>query len=790
MLPAKLSNRIVHHLMLTIAYLCCSAFTSVAVGQDDTPLKQAESTPQLSPIKPAEVSAAGIENAAGHIQLVNAAVSEEASTPEPTLDEKQQANASKLRVAMLQEQAEKATTAEDAQPKANETEVDLLKQVDVILAQRKSAAVTLEDIRASEADAKLQLAAIEEGQVSEEPPYSIMLVDQLRDSNKSLEAKAESLQGSLLAARDAVERASQLVADKQRAARQFKEKNPEADASVPDLEVRIAEEMLELRRKELEIEDVSERVRKLQLAIGEKKLAIIRPRAVFTKQMLNQQIADLDAHETDLKRKVETLKTELQFAERRWLAARELVDATPTPGPELLERVDALKTNQQTIQQELAVANQRLQRLPMVRTAWERRFLVISAAASSNERRVWLDETVRQIDQLGREKRARELKIDEVRNTALGVNAAFDATPADKMELRRWLSTKQAALAKQKEVLSNGILAIDSASRTLQQLRIQIEGEKGRTVSEWLAETWSLLKWVWNYELMHSDDVSITVGEVLSSVLLFFLGFLAAKWISGLLARRLPKLGVDEAATSVIESLSFYVFLIAFGLAALKYANVPLTVFTFLGGAIAIGVGFGSQNILNNFISGLILLAERPIKKGDLIKLDDTYGNIVKIGARSTQVRTGENLDIVVPNSKFLENNVTNLTRKDDRLRTSITVGVAYGSPLDQVVLLLEQAANESVDVQERPKPMVWFNDFGDNSLVFQINFWIKARTLAQMRKIETDVRLNIDRLFRQHEIVIAFPQRDLHIQTPRPIELRLTGGNDEADGLPVRVAG
>ena len=134
----------------------------------------------------------------------------------------------------------------------------------------------------------------------------------------------------------------------------------------------------------------------------------------------------------------------------------------------------------------------------------------------------------------------------------------------------------------------------------------------------------------------------------------------------------------------MIESLSFYALLVAFGLAALKYANVPLTVFTFLGGAIAIGVGFGSQNILNNFISGLILLAERPIKVGDLIQLGETYGNVTKIGARSTQIRTGENLDIIVPNSKFLENDVTNLTRRDDRLRTSISVGVAYGSPLER----------------------------------------------------------------------------------------------------------
>ena len=266
------------------------------------------------------------------------------------------------------------------------------------------------------------------------------------------------------------------------------------------------------------------------------------------------------------------------------------------------------------------------------------------------------------------------------------------------------------------------------------------------------------------------------MGKVVSILLFFVFGYLAASWLSRLLGYRLPKLGVDEAGAHAIESLSFYVMLILFSLAALRYANVPLTVFTFLGGAIAIGVGFGSQNILNNFISGLILLAERPIKAGDLIQVGETYGNVKSIGARSTTIRTGENQDIIVPNSKFLENDVTNLTRRDDRLRTSINVGVAYGSPLEEVLRLLELAASDCSSVDDRPKPFVWFTDFGDNSLAFQVHFWVHARSVAAMRKVESEVRMNIDRLLREANIVIAFPQRDLHIQSQSPIEFRLVG--------------
>lgn len=762
--------------------LLCLLIPGTTFGQMERELQPAQVSPDLQVVPTGDLPASSDSDT---IARVNADATIKVETTGKALEQKHEEVTSQLRIALLQEQAQKATDdATAAAPKANESEVDLLKQVDVIIAQQKSATATLEDTEANIAELKGQLRELQDNRLDEEPPYSIMMVDQLRDSIKALNVKAESLQASLLAARDSVEQARRAVDEKSRRARQLKEENPDANMQIANLEIRLAEEILVLRRQELAIEQANESARLLRLENDQKKLLIIGSKIIFSKEILDKQIADLDAREIELKRQAESLQTELNLAERRWLAARQEVDSTPSPTAAQLERVDALKTNQQAIQQSLSVTNQRLQRLPMIRMSWDRRYLVVSGAASRDERRTWLEETVKQIDQLGRERRSRELKIKEVRATLATVTSKLDAPGADDDEVRRWLQTKQAALNKQTDTLASSLLAIETATRPLQRLRVQIEGERGRTIAEWVADSWSYAGGIWNFELMHDEDTSLSVGEVLSSVLLLFLGFFAAKWVSGLLGRRLPKLGVDEAGASVIESLSFYTLLVAFGLAALKYANVPLTIFTFLGGAIAIGVGFGSQNILNNFISGLILMAERPIKVGDLVLMGTTYGNVTKIGARSTQIRTGENLDIIVPNSKFLENDVTNLTRRDDRLRTSITVGVAYGSPLDQVVVLLEKAAATPQEVQERPKPMVWFNDFGDNSLVFQVHFWIKARTVTQMKRIETDVRLNIDRLFRKNKVVIAFPQRDLHIQTPRPIELRLTGESDSGELL------
>jgi len=287
------------------------------------------------------------------------------------------------------------------------------------------------------------------------------------------------------------------------------------------------------------------------------------------------------------------------------------------------------------------------------------------------------------------------------------------------------------------------------------------------------------LRTVWGYEIATVDGRPITVGKVLIGILLFGLGIVLSRYLSQQLARRVfPRLGLEVGAVAALQSLSFYVFVSLLTLLALNVINVPLTVFTLAGGALAIGVGFGSQNIVNNFISGLILFMERPIRIGDMIEVDGTYGVVERIGARSTRVRSFSNIHIIVPNSAFLEKNVVNWTLSDDRIRTQVTVGVAYGSPTRTVDRLIRQAVDEHQSVLELPAPMVSFTDFGDNALVFDVFFWIRMRTQMDRRRVESDIRYRIDELFREAGITIAFPQRDVHLDSTRPVEVRVVSGD------------
>ena len=271
------------------------------------------------------------------------------------------------------------------------------------------------------------------------------------------------------------------------------------------------------------------------------------------------------------------------------------------------------------------------------------------------------------------------------------------------------------------------------------------------------------------------DDRPITVRKVVAGLLLFLIGVFVSRWLSRFLGKRmLPRLGMNGGAATAVQSIAFYVLVVSFGFLAMDMVNIPLTVFTFLGGAVAIGVGFGSQNILNNFISGLILLAEQPIRVGDLVDIGGLCGNVEKIGARSTRVRTGANLEIIVPNSKFLENNVTNWTLSDTRMRSVVKVGVAYGSPTSTVDRLLRQAVDECPDILHDTEPIVLFSDFGDNSLMFEVHFWLQVRSMMQARIVESDLRHRIDRLMRDANIAIAFPQRDIHLDTLKPLEVHV----------------
>jgi potassium efflux system protein len=271
-------------------------------------------------------------------------------------------------------------------------------------------------------------------------------------------------------------------------------------------------------------------------------------------------------------------------------------------------------------------------------------------------------------------------------------------------------------------------------------------------------------------------DDQVTLQQLLIALVVLIFGVILAKLIARYVGKRLlPRFHVDAGPAAAIQSIVFYLLLFAVGMMALNMASVPMTVFTVFGGALALGIGFGSQNIMNNFISGLILLIERPIAVGQIIEVGGETGRVVKIGARATLLEGYAGDGFIIPNSFVLENITKNLGITHDRFRSVVAVGVAYGSPTEQVDTLIRQAMAEHDRILKSPEPNVLFTDFGDNALGFEAHFWSKPVDGADRMGIESRLRFAIDALFREHDISISFPQRDVHLDTLAPLEVRVS---------------
>lgn len=294
----------------------------------------------------------------------------------------------------------------------------------------------------------------------------------------------------------------------------------------------------------------------------------------------------------------------------------------------------------------------------------------------------------------------------------------------------------------------------------------------------------SAVKDLWNLPIYSSGGHQVRLHQLVLALIIFFAGMSLSKRVCAVLVSHLRlRFKLPASTAQVVQRALFYLLMVVVALVALPMAGIPITIFTVLGGALAIGIGFGAQTLFNNLISGVILLIEHPIRVGDIVELDSEIGRVEEIGNRCVRMRRSDGADLLVPNSRFLEERVVNWTLFDGDIRGRITVGVAYGSPADRVRDLMARAAENNPQVHKKPEPLVLFSDFGDNALMFDLYFWCRVQRPVDLRIIESDLRFQIDKLFSEAGIVIAFPQRDVHLDTSRPLEIAWPANGVVAEG-------
>ena len=286
------------------------------------------------------------------------------------------------------------------------------------------------------------------------------------------------------------------------------------------------------------------------------------------------------------------------------------------------------------------------------------------------------------------------------------------------------------------------------------------------------------LKTIWAYPLFtFGDGSTLLVSQLVLVIVVIGVGYMLSKLIERITRQRLAKTDLRPDAAHMLQRIIFYALIAGLAITALSLLHVPLTAFAFVSGAVAIGVGFGAQNLINNFISGWILLFEKPVRIDDFIEINEYQGVVERIGNRSTRIRRTDGVHLLIPNSQMLERVVVNWTLVDDQIRTIVKVGVAYGSPVRLVADLIMQAVTEQAEVQTDPEPRVYLEDFGDNAIIFDAYFWCHVAGERELRTIRSAIRFRIDELFAENNIVIAFPQRDVHLDTLSPLKIQLLDG-------------
>jgi small-conductance mechanosensitive channel len=282
----------------------------------------------------------------------------------------------------------------------------------------------------------------------------------------------------------------------------------------------------------------------------------------------------------------------------------------------------------------------------------------------------------------------------------------------------------------------------------------------------------------WNFELFTAEDNldidgrkvqairSITIGKSLGVILLLLIGYLLTEWAMRAFRRlAIRQLGFNAGHTNTVLRWLHAIVLSMLFVVALYTVNIPLTVFAFLGGALAIGVGFGTQVLLKNMISGVMLLIERPLRVGDMVEVGSVVGTVTNISIRSSTVRTSDGIEILVPNSSFIENNVTNWTYSNAKVRRSVSVGVDYGASPERVSEVLLAVALGHSSIVADPPPRVLFEDFGSETMGFKLQYWIDYGKGADGSQIASELRFRMADALAAAGISIPLPQRVVYLK-------------------------
>lgn len=645
------------------------------------------------------------------------------------------------------------------------------------------------------------------------PPYPLDLSDDLWREIRNKEQDIRTLHMALLVFENDLADARKLLKPAtlamQQSAEQLNEIKPDENAARPrwllelnQLRMRVAE--VEVATHELERRLINSRItaKEVERDFLARKLDEADAHSHFSKQELNEKIEKLDQQRLAVQKEIEQAKRDDEALYHEHIRTQDRLDrlsgeAKDSSGmaPDAVAELKRLEqsANLLSIRTEASTMRRRAllemeRTIDRIEAVWKERCVLMNSPGADTLKAslISLQEEQARFEQqrnilLSIQATIQKKLADEYSRQKDPDLAAADheqgrkLTEAYRQQIDAWIPL-QASLASFGELLER---TRQEAERRRAELSFK---DRLRNLVATVAEGAGQLA---DFEIYSVTDTITVEGEEISGtrrvtlgqILLFLLIITVGFWLTAVAvrfgqrgAKYLFRLNVDSAA--LFARIVQIILALGVAVAALTTMNIPVTVFAFLGGAMALAIGFGAQNLLNNFVSGLILLIERPVKTGDIVDVEGVTGRITQIGARCCQIWRMDGVEMLVPNSAMIEKTVTNWTLSDQKRRASVTIGIAYGSPVEQTQELIEAAVRAHPVVLLNPSPQVLLEDFGESALMFTVYYWLDLARVADRLVVASEIRVSLNRRLTEAGIVIAYPQRDVHLHNVRPLEV------------------
>ena len=644
------------------------------------------------------------------------------------------------------------------------------------------------------------------------PPYPLPFVDSLEQTQETIEQQIATIQSRDSALDAVTQRLQRRLRDSEAELRLTSERLEGASADTEQRRrAKWLHDLAQLRSEEAaaELDEIAQTRVNADEAMGEARaglrlikaqLDVARSAIRFTKEDLDRVDArlagDTKAVTAELDRQTVIWKERRREADE---AIKRLADAR-SAGAMAGEAPEAYAARVATLDLDADVADRRAENANLILDGIKTQLALIDF-----ERKAWTARyELMQSNKLAREATAYENMMNalsgiqawnEYQKQQLDSASSFVATLDSR--IRGASPTDAAAMRDLRDVYveREGILRTSlNATQPLQRLLTRWRSQAGnpdvpRTLTMHIADGWVVakvwLKRVWDFELFSVEDSfetvegrkitaqrSITIGKTVGALMLILLGSwlcvrLAhlASWIS------IRMFGQTPGYANIIYRWTLALLVVLLVVGSLLAVQIPLTVFAFVGGALAIGVGFGAQNLLKNLISGVMLLIEKPLRVGDLIEFGGIRGRVTNIGFRASVVRTAEGSEALIPNSTFIENNVTNLTYSSTDMRQNMVIGVAYTADPARVREALIEVARAHPSVLPSPEPAAYFEEFGDDAQKFRLTYWVDIGSGNDTGRIATELREAILKRLTASGIAIPFQQRASHGNAPARVE-------------------